>query len=270
MAFERDITIGPCRLIQGDMRAVLPQLEPVDHIIFDPPYENSLHEAKAKASQLRVDGGSELKALDFEGVDGIRGEIVDLCLPLCRGWFAPFCTIEGTKSWADEINPRDGIKYKRACIWVKPDSAPQMNGQGPAAGAEAFIVAWAGGGHSKWSAGGKRGVYTHQVNPPDRHGGHPTEKPWRLFREIIWDFTFADQCILDPCMGSGTTLVAATRTGRQAIGIEKDPKYFEMAVQRVAAAFAGVRAAKPQLAEQKQLKMPIGVSEAAYQEAMEL
>ena len=125
------------------------------------------------------------------------------------------------------------MKYKRACIWVKPDSTPQLNGQGPAQGAECFVVAWCGDGHAKWNAGGKRGVYKHTVNPPDRQGGHPTEKPWRLFVEILQDFTNPSQTILDPFMGSGTTLVACEKLGRQGTGIELDPEYFDIACKRV-------------------------------------
>lgn len=233
----REVTIGGCRLILGDARTVMHGLGPVDHIISDPPYEQSLHDAKNGVGRpLRTDGRAELSGLDFAGIDSIRGEFVGLSAHLCRGWFVAFCTVEGTARWADAINPSP-MKYKRACVWVKPDSTPQLNGQGPAHGAECFVVAWCGKGHAKWNAGGKRGVYRHMTNPPDRHGGHPTEKPWRLMSEIITDFTNPGELILDPFMGSGTTLVAAMRTGRRAIGIEMNPSYFEMACQRVHNAF---------------------------------
>ncbi|MFV0382730.1 DNA-methyltransferase [Paracoccus sp. (in: a-proteobacteria)] len=213
--------------------ALLPMVGPVDHIICDPPYEQSLHDLKNNAKRrMRTDGGPELRGLDFAGIDAIRGDFIDLCAGLCRGWFVAFCTIEGVARWADVINPSP-IKYKRACIWVKPDSLPQMNGQGPAQGAECFVTAWCGQGHAKWNAGGKRGVYTHLTNPPDRHGGHPTEKPWRLMSQIIADFTNPGDTILDPFMGSGTTLVATARMGRRAVGIETNPAYFDIAVSRV-------------------------------------
>lgn len=159
-----------------------------------------------------------------------------LSAEICQGWFGAFCTVEGVARWADVINESD-MKYKRACIWVKPDSTPQLNGQGPAQGAECFVTAWCGAGHAKWNAGGKRGVYTHNVTPPDRHGGHPTEKPWRLFAELLTDFTKPDETILDPFMGSGTTLVACAKMGRKGIGIELDESYFEIACRRVEEAY---------------------------------
>ncbi|KIC42221.1 hypothetical protein RA27_02185 [Ruegeria sp. ANG-R] len=248
----REEIIGDCRLILGDAMQVMPELGAVDHLISDFPYEQSLHDVKTgKERDMRTDGRAELKPLDFDGVDGIRDEIIDLAAQNCRGWFLGFCTLEGTARWADVINPSP-IKYKRGCLWIKPDSTPQMNGQGPAQGAEAFVAAWCGAGYARWNAGGKRGVYTHLTNPPDRHGGHPTEKPWRLMKEMVLDFTNPGQLILDPFMGSGTTLVAAALTGRRAIGVELNPKYFDMACLRVAKAVGSARAVGPQLTAEVQ------------------
>ena len=130
-----------------------------------------------------------------------------------------------------------GVKWDTTCFWIKPDSSPRFNGQGPARGAECFVTCWAGTGYRSWNAGGKRGVYTHCVNGPNRHGAHPTEKPVSLMREILGDFTNVGQTILDPFMGSGTTGVAAVELGRKFIGIEKDPEHFEVACQRVAKAW---------------------------------
>lgn len=233
------VEIGDCTLLLGDCLEIMPQLGVFDHIISDPPYEDIMHKAKngASARGLRTDGGAELKALDFDSIDAIRAPYVALAEACCAGWFIAFCAPEGVRPWADVINPST-MKYKRACTWVKPDSTPQMNGQGPAMGAENFVCAWAGRGHARWNAGGKRGVYTHTTNPPDRHGGHPTEKPWRLFAELVRDFTNEGQHILDPFMGSGTTGVACVREGRSFTGIENSRTYFDMACERIRAAYA--------------------------------
>jgi len=63
--------------------------------------------------------------------------------------------------------------------------------------------------------------------------GHPCQKPQRLMRTLIRK---TDGIVLDPFMGSGTTLVAAKRAGRRAVGIEVDERYCAMAVQRLAQA----------------------------------
>lgn len=60
---------------------------------------------------------------------------------------------------------------------------------------------------------------------------HPTEKPERV---MSWSMEQFDKCksVLDPFMGSGTTLVAAKRLGRKAIGIELEERYCEIAANR--------------------------------------
>ena len=236
-AAKRVEFIGDCIMIEGDCLEVMPQIGKVDHVVTDPPYEASLHAAKAHLSDLRKDKGPELKEINFTAIDEIRSDVVRGAGGVCDGWFIAFCTVEGVWKWAEEINASP-MKYKRACVWVKPDSTPQLNGQGPAQGAECFVTAWCGSGHAKWNAGGKRGVYRHCVNPSDRQGEHPTEKPWRLFAELATDFTNRGQTILDPFMGSGTTGVACVKTGRSFIGIELDPDYFDIACKRVREAYA--------------------------------
>jgi len=224
--------IGPATLYLGDCLQIMTTLGPVDHVICDPPYEASLHAAKSHMSNLRKDGGRELQEIDFDCIDPIREQFIELSAAACEGWFIAFCTVEGARPWADRINA-SSMKYKRACVWVKPDSTPQLNGQGPAQGAEIFVTAWAGTGHARWNAGGKRGVYTHLVNNPERTGLHPTEKPRRLMSEIIADFTSRGELICDPFMGSGTTGVAAVMAGRRFIGIEQKSEYFDIACKRI-------------------------------------
>jgi site-specific DNA-methyltransferase (adenine-specific) len=62
---------------------------------------------------------------------------------------------------------------------------------------------------------------------------HPTQKPVALFEYLIRTYTQPGEIVLDNCIGSGTTAIAALNTGRFFIGIEKEPKYVEIARQRV-------------------------------------
>lgn len=66
-------------------------------------------------------------------------------------------------------------------------------------------------------------------------GLHPTQKPVDLMAYLIRTYTEPDAVVLDACMGSGTTLVAADKMGRRAIGIEFDRAYCDVAVSRLAA-----------------------------------
>jgi DNA modification methylase len=64
---------------------------------------------------------------------------------------------------------------------------------------------------------------------------HATSKPIDLVADAIMDCSHRGGLVLDPFLGSGTTLLAAQRTGRRGRGIELDPWYVDMAVQRLAA-----------------------------------
>jgi len=69
-------------------------------------------------------------------------------------------------------------------------------------------------------------------NPKDR-GLHPTQKPVALLEYLIKTYTKEKETILDFCMGSGSTGKAAQNLNRKFIGIEKDPKYFKIAQERL-------------------------------------
>ncbi len=81
-------------------------------------------------------------------------------------------------------------------------------------------------------------IVTHLTNQRDRDARHPTEKPTPLMAELLVDFTDQGQTILDPFKGSGTTGIACARMGRRFIGIELDPKYFDVACERIEKAYA--------------------------------
>lgn len=61
---------------------------------------------------------------------------------------------------------------------------------------------------------------------------HPTVKPVALVADAIKDCTRRGDIVLDPFIGSGTTILAAERTGRRAFGLEIDPAYVDVAVRR--------------------------------------
>jgi len=67
-----------------------------------------------------------------------------------------------------------------------------------------------------------------------RRVGHPAPFPVELPEKLIELYTFADDLVLDPFMGSGSTLVAASRLGRRYVGYDLDPGYVDLARARVA------------------------------------
>lgn len=80
---------------------------------------------------------------------------------------------------------------------------------------------------------GERYPLTVQEFKSDR-GLHPTQKPVELFEFLIKTYTNEGETVLDNCMGSGTTAIAAINTGRNYIGYELDPDYHSIAEERIA------------------------------------
>lgn len=220
----------------GDCLEVMPMLGQVDHTLADPPYEKHMHDRRTKIR--RTDGYDAMSEISFGSIDGMREPMTNLMVQITNGWLLVFCTPEGIAPWRDAIEAAKA-RYKRACFWVKPDAAPQLNGQGPGYAVEALCAAWCGSGFSRWNGGGRGNVFTHLTNPKTRtkkrDGGHETEKPLSLMGELVALFTNPGELIFDPCMGSGSTGVAAVAHGRRFIGIEKDPKWFDLAIRRITA-----------------------------------
>ena len=108
---------------------------------------------------------------------------------------------------------------------MTPDDADRMFGS-------PFELAWMNGPDK---AGAMYRIQHGGVVSADGRGVkrvHPTQKPVALMVRILADW-FPTGVILDPCAGSGTTLLAAKRLGRQAVGIEIDEAHCEAAVMRL-------------------------------------
>ena len=81
---------------------------------------------------------------------------------------------------------------------------------------------------------GKRHPKTIQKFIRDKDGYHPTQKPIALCEYLIKTYTNEGETVLDNCMGSGSTIVAAIKTNRNYIGFERDENYFKIAEKRTA------------------------------------
>lgn len=147
--------------------------------------------------------------------------------PACNGWWV--ATMEWQHIADLERTPPDGWRFIRFGIWTKPNGAPQFTGDRPGTGWEGIGIFHCGDGAMSWNGGGRHGVW----NTPKISGDHPTQKPITLIREWVDLFSNPGDTILDPFMGSGTTLRAAKDLGRKAIGIEISEEYCEIAVRRL-------------------------------------
>jgi site-specific DNA-methyltransferase (adenine-specific) len=217
-------------IYHGDCRIVMPQLERCDHCITDPPYELQAH-----TLQRRLSGREKevtVPVLDFAPIEeNTRKDAARLMAGLSKRWTLVFCQMEAAMLWRAALE-QGGARYKRSCIWVKPDAIPQLTGDRPAQGYETLVTCHHPG-RSRWNGRGRPGVFTFS-----KHEGagqeHATQKPLRLMLQLVVLFTDPGEIILDPFMGSGTTLRAAKDLGRRAVGIEIEEKYCELAARRMA------------------------------------
>jgi DNA modification methylase len=215
----------------GNARELVPQLDDVDHVITDPPYDVHTHQSARsgyrKGVVLRL-------AIDFAPLD--IGRVAPMLLRVSRRWVVCFCSLEMLGTYRDVA----GDAWVRAGFWRRTDGAPQFTGDRPGQPGEALAICHRAG-RKRWNGGGRHGYYEFGV---ERRDGrlHPTQKPEALMLAILSDFTDPGDVVLDPFAGSGTTLVACKRLGRRAIGIEMDRRYCDAIVSRLrqAALFAEV------------------------------
>lgn len=233
------VTIGDCQLYLGDCLEIMPTLVHADHCLTDPPFEAEAHTLQRRINTGKTRGGDNdaltCEQLPFAPIKN-RNEVAAAITKITDGWALAFCQAEAVQAWRESFEAA-GAKYKRAMVWVKPDGMPQYSGDRPGMGYESIVSVWCGNGKSQWNGGGKHGVFIVNKNDAIGTAPHPTTKPQKLMTTLVALFSKPAELILDPFMGSGSTGVSCARLGRKFIGIEIEPKYFDIACKRIEEAY---------------------------------
>jgi site-specific DNA-methyltransferase (adenine-specific) len=197
--------IGEATLILGDCRDVLPTLGKVDAVVTDPPYGIAGVWKGGKGHGWgRASAAGELRnSWDDEIPHDVVTALAGMGCPSII-WGGNYFDLPPSRCWL---------------VWNKPERNFTL------ADAE---LAWT-----------NIDAVVRVFDAPRSDVGreHPTQKPLALMRWCVAKLQNA-QTILDPFMGSGTTGVAAVKLGRRFIGIEREPKYFDIACRRIEAAYA--------------------------------
>lgn len=215
--------IGNATLYLGRCEDVLPTLGVVDVTLTDPPYSERTH--KGARGRGATTGGAHI-LIDFAHFDDAQFlTAARSIVEATRRWVVMTCDPEHAFSAG-----RAGLPVIRLGAWTKADPAPQFTGDRPGTGWEPVLILHREG-KKHWNGGGKPAVWHTQIVKND--GLHPTQKPLTLIAQWVCQFSDPNELILDPFMGSGTTGVAALSHGRRFIGIEREPRYFDIACKRI-------------------------------------
>lgn len=227
---------GGITIYHSDCREILPLLgTAAAAVLTDPPYAEQTHAGARTAARQKVNYHKKTPGalLTFDSfTEAELRDVFDMIGSTVRRWVVSF--MDDTHAARFKEEPPAGLRYVRTGVWIKPNGAPQFTGDRPGQGWEAVAILHTEGGRMRWNGGGRHAVWTcnkpHQSTYP---GDHPTVKPLSLVAEMVRLFSDPGDLVLDPFMGSGTTLVAAKQEGRRAIGIETREEHCESAVQRL-------------------------------------
>lgn len=199
------VIIGDATLYLGDCREILPTLGKVDAVVTDPPY--GIAQAwkggfSAKHGWAKAAQESELR----NAWDGQPPTAETMRLVLAAGdqqiiWGGNYFELPPSRCWLVWNKPERGFTLAEAELaWTNRDNVVR--------------------------------VFDAPRSEPDRQ--HPTQKPVAL---LTWCVQKTRGTVLDPFMGSGTTGVACAKLGRKFIGIEIEPRYFDIACKRIEEAY---------------------------------
>ncbi|MFX3544399.1 site-specific DNA-methyltransferase [Ralstonia mannitolilytica] len=223
--------LGGHRLLCGDATVAasyrtLLDGEPVDMVFTDPPY--NVNYANSAKDKMR---GKDRAILNDNLGDGFYDFLLAALTPTiahCRGGIY----VAMSSSELDVLQAAfraAGGHWSTFIIWAKntftlgrADYQRQY---------EPILYGWPEGAQRHWCGDRDQGDVW-QIKKPAKNDLHPTMKPVELVERAIRNSSRPDNVVLDPFGGSGTTLIAAEKSGRLARLIELDPKYVDVIVRR--------------------------------------
>lgn len=207
-------------LWQGDCMELMKNIPDgsVDFVLTDIPYD----------TVNRSSNG--LRNLNKQAADILTFDVLDFLDDVYRVSSNSICVFCGKEQFSTIYSYFANKKGTvRPVIWEKSNPSP-MNGQHIYLSGVEMAVWFKKSGAKTFNAHCKNTVFKH---PNGKSKLHPTEKNHSLLKELILDNTNVGDVVFDPCMGSGSHGIVSLENGRNFIGIELDPGYFEIAKKRI-------------------------------------
>lgn len=198
----------------------------VDLVIADPPYFQGNGGGGGGCSAFGANKKKYRTEID-KMMCGISDECIEQMARVCkRVNMYIFCSVLQIPQYL-AFATRHGYKFD-ILTWHKTNAVPACNGK-YMPDTEYIVFIKESGVPLYGTAATKRKYYVTPTNVKDkRKWGHPTIKPLNIVQNLIINSTQYGGLVLDPFMGSGTTAVACIRTGRNYIGFEMNPEYYEV------------------------------------------
>lgn len=214
--WKRKEIIGDCTLYLGDCMEVMPTLGKVDAVVTDPPYGINYDAAAASVSGKQSGKGFGKKGV-YKKTDWDSKTFPDeinYALSIARKsivFGGNYYELPPSKCWLVWDKENNGGFADCELAWSNIDKPVRLI-------------------RHMWNGGIRKGQ--------EPRNNHPTQKPVGVMEWCIGHLPDNTETILDPFMGSGTTLVACAKLGRSGIGIELDEDYFNIACERVEKAYS--------------------------------
>jgi DNA modification methylase len=223
--------LGNHRLLCGDS-TVLANVEKVldgalaDMVFTDPPY--NVDYGNTAKDKLR---GNDRRIMNDNLGEGFEAFLYDACLNMiavCKGGIY-VCMSSSELHTLQKAFVAAGGKWSTFVIWAK--NTFTLGHSDYQRQYEPILYGWKQGADHFWCGARDQGDVWF-VNKPRKNDLHPTMKPVELVERAIRNSSKSRDIVLDCFGGSGSTMIACEKTGRQARLIELDPKYCDVIVQR--------------------------------------
>jgi site-specific DNA-methyltransferase (adenine-specific) len=215
-------------IYHGDHRSIDIDVH-VDAVITDPPFSERTHKDNDASANGHLGAGKDLCKRREIGYSWLTEEdVIELCARISK--WNPAWSVVFTDHTLAPVYWREFTLLGRYCFaplpFYSPGRSVRLSGDGPSSWTD-WIIPSRTAAASRW--GTLPGGYVYRKDASERVGS----KPLALMKAIVSDYTASSGMIIDPYMGSGTTLVAAKNLGCKAIGIEIEERYCEIAAKRL-------------------------------------
>ncbi|ORU90365.1 MAG: hypothetical protein A6F71_05195 [Cycloclasticus sp. symbiont of Poecilosclerida sp. M] len=223
-------------LRRSDFRDFLAEIPSgdADLILTDPPYAISRKTGFASVGKHSVERFA--MSMDFGDWDHAEIDLAKLSQEMYRtlkksGTAIVFYDIWKFNYLADAMK-QAGFKMLRLIIWEKTNPVPLNSKRNYLTNSREIAVLGVKEGKPTFHGEYDNGVYYYPI-PHNGKRFHPTQKPLKLFAELIEKHSNTNGLVLDPFVGCGTTAIAAMQAGRTFAGCDADAQYVEIARNRI-------------------------------------